>query len=65
MVDSDYRGEFLIFLYNQSGEPQTVAPEERVAQLLIVPVRQETFEEVDSLEETDRGQGGFGSTGRF
>ncbi len=65
VVDSDYRGEFLIFLYNQSGKPQTVAPEERVAQLLIVPVRQETFEEVDFLEETDRGQGGFGSTGRF
>ena len=65
VVDSDYRGEFLIFLYNQSGEPQTVQPGERVAQLVIVPVRRETFEEVEALEDTDRGQGGFGSTGRF
>ena len=65
VVDSDYRGEFLIFLYNQSQEPQTVAPGERVAQLVIVPVRQAHFEEVDTLEETQRGQGGFGSTGRF
>ncbi len=65
VVDSDYRGEFLIFLYNQSSQPQTVQPGERVAQLVIVPVRQEAFEEVQSLEETDRGQGGFGSTGRF
>lgn len=65
VVDSDYRGEFLIFLYNQSGTPQVVQPGERVAQLVIVPVLQETFEEVDSLEETQRGQGGFGSTGRF
>ena len=55
----------MIFLYNQSGEPQTVQPGERVAQLVIVPVRRETFEEVEALEDTDRGQGGFGSTGRF
>ena len=65
VIDSDYRGEFLIFLYNQSDKPQTVEPEERVAQLVIVPVKRETFEEVSSLEDTDRGQGGFGSTGRF
>ena len=65
VIDSDYRGEFLIFLYNQSDMPQTVEPEERVAQLVIVPVKRETFEEVSSLEDTDRGQGGFGSTGRF
>lgn len=65
VVDSDYRGEFLIFLYNQSQVPQTVAPGERVAQLVIVPVWRETFEEADMLDETQRGQGGFGSTGRF
>ena len=65
VIDSDYRGEFLIFLYNQSDKPQTVEPEERVAQRVIVPVKRETFEEVSSLEDTDRGQGGFGSTGRF
>ena len=64
-IDSDYRGEIFVFLLNHSGEVQTVAPEERVAQLAIVPVRQETFEETDSLEKTQRGQGGFGSTGRF
>ena len=65
VIDSDYRGEIFVFLLNHSSETQTVAPEERVAQLAIVPVRQETFEETDSLEETQRGQGGFGSTGRF
>ena len=65
VIDSDYRGEIFVFLLNHSGETQTVAPEERVAQLAIVPVRRETFEETDSLEETQRGQGGFGSTGRF
>ncbi len=65
VIDSDYRGEIFVFLLNHSAEEQTVAPEERVAQLAIVPVRRETFEETDSLEETQRGQGGFGSTGRF
>ncbi len=65
VIDSDYRGEIFVFLLNHSAKVQTVAPEERVAQLAIVPVRRETFEETDSLEETQRGQGGFGSTGRF
>ena len=65
VIDSDYRGEIFVFLLNHSGSPQEVAAGERIAQLAIVPVRRETFEEVDTLEETQRGQGGFGSTGRF
>lgn len=65
VIDSDYRGEIFVFLLNHSGIPQEVAAGERIAQLAIVPVRRETFEEVDTLEETQRGQGGFGSTGRF
>ena len=51
-------------LYNHSGEPQTIEPYERVAQMVIVPFAQEPYEEAESLDETERGAGGFGSTGR-
>lgn len=63
VIDSDYRGELMVSLHNHSGQPQTIAPFERVAQMVIVPCVQEVYEEVDSLDETGRGDGGFGSTG--
>jgi len=64
VVDSDYRGEFLIFLHNHGTEPQTIAHGERVAQLLVTPVFTPGFVEADSLSDTLRGAGGFGSTGK-
>ena len=63
VVDSDYRGEIIVALYNHSGTAQTVAKGERIAQLVIAPVIQVAFGEIDNLDETKRGAGGFGSTG--
>ena len=63
VVDSDYRGEFMGALHNHSSQPQAVAPGERIAQMVITPVLAVSFNEVDELEETGRGAGGFGSTG--
>ncbi|MBE6948937.1 MAG: dUTP diphosphatase [Ruminococcaceae bacterium] len=64
VIDSDYRGEIMVALHNHSSVPQTIAPYERVAQLMIVPYLFADFDEVDNLDDTDRGAGGFGSTGR-
>lgn len=64
VIDSDYRGEIMVSLYNQSGETQVVAKGERIAQLVIIPYITEKFIESDALSETVRGEGGFGSTGR-
>ncbi len=64
VIDSDYRGELMVALHNHGDVPQTVEPGDRVAQFLIMPVIQANFCEVDELDETDRGAGGFGSTGR-
>ena len=63
VVDSDYRGEFMVALHNHSSQPQAVAPGERIAQMVITPVLAVSFNEVDELEDTGRGAGGFGSTG--
>lgn len=63
VIDSDYRGEWMIALYNQSDEPRTIHPGDRVAQFVLLPILTPTFEVADSLDETDRGSGGFGSTG--
>ncbi len=63
VIDSDYRGEIKVVLLNHSSAPQTVAPGERIAQLLIVPYIAADFTESDSLSDTVRGEGGFGSTG--
>lgn len=63
VVDADYRGEVMVALYNQSSTEQTVAPQERIAQLVIAPFLKVEFNEVDELNETVRGEGGFGSTG--
>ena len=64
VVDSDYRGEVMVALHNHGGEPQRVENGERIAQLLITPVLAPAFEVWDDLSDTDRGTGGFGSTGR-
>ena len=64
VVDSDYRGEFLIFLHNHGSEPQTICHGDRIAQLVVTPVFTPGFVESDTLSDTLRGEGGFGSTGR-
>ena len=63
-IDSDYRGEIKVILANLGSEPFAIARGERIAQLVPAPVLQARFEEVDDLDETVRGEGGFGSTGR-
>ena len=63
-IDSDYRGEVKVILANLGGETFTVGRGERIAQLVPAPVLHATFEEVQHLTETERGCGGFGSTGR-
>ena len=64
VIDSDYRGEIAVGLVNLSAEDYTVMPGDRIAQLMVVPVVQPTVTLVEELDETDRGAGGFGSTGR-
>ena len=64
VIDSDYRGEVMVALHNHGTEVQTVCHGERVAQLLVTAVLAPAFEETDELDETVRGDGGFGSTGR-
>ncbi|HEX8668108.1 MAG TPA: dUTP diphosphatase [Allosphingosinicella sp.] len=63
-IDSDYRGEVKVILANLGAEPFEVVRGERIAQLVPAPVLRAAFEEVDSLDHTERGAGGFGSTGR-
>ena len=62
-IDSDYRGELKILLINHGAEPFAIRRGERIAQLVPAAVTLATFEEVDELADTDRGHGGFGSTG--
>ena len=62
-IDADYRGELGVILVNLSQEVQSVEPGERIAQLLFAPVTRGQLVEVDVLSETERGRGGFGSTG--
>lgn len=63
VCDEDYTGEYIVALYNDSSEIQTVARGERIAQLIFLPYEDITFVRVDKLNETQRGAGGFGSTG--
>lgn len=65
VIDSDYRGEIMVALYNQSNEPRTIADGERIAQLVIAPYLRAEFTECETLSDTARGEGGFGSTGKF
>ena len=63
-IDSDYRGELKVILYNHGSEEFIVNNDDRIAQMILVPIIKATFEEVEKLPETIRGEGGFGSTGK-
>ena len=63
-IDADYRGEVKVILVNLSNEPFVVNPGERIAQLVIARYEKIAWDEVEVLDETERGEGGFGSTGR-
>ena len=63
VVDSDYRGELVVALYNDSGMPRYISDGERIAQLIIIPCLPVELSVTDELDDTDRGDGGFGSTG--
>ena len=64
VIDADYRGECTVALHNDTDTPRTVAPGDRIAQLVILPFLAAEFLEADALDATGRGAGGFGSTGR-
>ena len=64
LIDSDYQGELMVSTWNRGVTPFTLNPLERIAQLVIVPVVQAQFEIVEEFESSERGAGGFGSTGR-
>ena len=64
VIDADYRGEIMVALHNHSGEARTVENGDRIAQLVIMPYLTAEFEAATELDATQRGSGGFGSTGR-
>ena len=63
-IDSDYRGEIKVILFNHGEKDFIVNNEDRIAQMVLVPIIKATFEEVENLPQTVRGEGGFGSTGK-
>ena len=63
VVDTDYRGEIIVALHNDTDKAQTINPSERVAQLVVIPFLPIEFNEVAELSDTERGENGFGSTG--
>lgn len=63
LIDSDYQGPVMVSLWNRSNTPFIIEPMERIAQMVIVPVQQVAFNLVEDFEASERGQGGFGSTG--
>ena len=64
LIDSDYQGQLMVSTWNRGQKPFTLEPMERLAQLIIVPVLQVGFNVVDTFDESERGAGGFGSTGK-
>ncbi len=64
LIDSDYQGQIFVSVWNRGSEPFELKPLERIAQLVVVPVVQVSFNVVDAFEESSRGAGGFGSTGK-
>ncbi|WP_261842097.1 dUTP diphosphatase [Aliamphritea ceti] len=64
LIDSDYQGQLMVSCWNRSNSSFTVEPGERIAQMVLVPVVQADFEIVDEFNDSDRGEGGFGSSGR-
>ena len=65
VCDSDYRGEYIVALHNDTDNTQTITNGERIAQLVVMPYMPVKFEEVDELSDTERGDKGFGDSGRF
>ena len=63
VCDSDYRGEYIVALHNDTDDMQRVEPGERIAQMILLPFIEMTFTEVKDLSDTERGDGGFGSSG--
>ena len=63
LIDADYQGPLLISVWNRGNEPFTIAPGDRIAQLLVLPIVRATLQVVDTFEESARGSGGFGHTG--
>ncbi|MFP3902785.1 MAG: dUTP diphosphatase [Armatimonadota bacterium] len=63
-IDADYRGEVRVILVNLGGKPVKIAPGDRIAQLVVAPVSRVKWQQRDSLDDTARGEGGFGHTGR-
>ena len=63
VCDSDYRGEYIVALHNDTDSEKFINPGERIAQMVLMPYIPMMFKEVESLDETERGKGGFGSTG--
>ena len=64
LIDSDYQGPLMVSAWNRGTQPFVLEPMERLAQLVVVPVQQVEFDIVEDFEDSDRGSGGFGSTGR-
>lgn len=64
VADSDYRGEYIVAIHNDTDEDKIIEPKERIAQMVVMPYLAVEFEEKDELSETERGAGGFGSTGK-
>ena len=64
LIDSDYQGQLMVSVWNRGQEAFTIQPFERIAQMVIVPVVQANFQVVEEFESSDRGEGGFGSTGK-
>ena len=64
VIDSDYRGEFMVALHNHGREVRTIEHGDRIAQLVVAPVLMPSFSQVQELSDSDRGAGGFGSTGK-
>ncbi|MED5526139.1 dUTP diphosphatase [Gallaecimonas pentaromativorans] len=64
LIDSDYQGQLMVSVWNRGNDSFTIAPGERIAQLVLLPVVQAQFEVVDEFQATERGEGGFGHSGR-
>jgi len=64
LIDSDYQGQIMVSVWNRGNEPFTIIPMDRIAQLVVLPVAQVTFNLVDDFDQSSRGSGGFGSTGQ-
>ena len=65
VCDSDYRGQYIVAIHNDTDEVQTIVSQERIAQMILLPYIEMKFNEVNELSNTERGEGGFGDSGRF